>query len=429
LVRFGVLAMLLAWPVIAVAGPTDRLELTGFLGVEDFSEQIGLGNALAPEQRPQTAPTFGGRLTFIALQTPGDLHLDLGAEAELSFTPAWTGYGFESARPSYFAPVFGYRANLLLRLGGGWFQPHVLGGAGGATVASQSPLMAKETDPVFAWGAGATFAVGGGWQLRFDGRQLRMEGMNDDTTSSYELLVAIGINIGAHARRHEPAAHVEVIAQPTRPPEPEPDRDRDNDGIPDRLDACPLQAEAVNGVDDQDGCPEPDPDGDKLVGAADRCPDRAEDVDQFEDDDGCPDEDNDKDGIADARDACPNEAENKNGITDDDGCPDKVPQEIVDALAAASQATFDRGKPRVPAKAKAALDQALRALLNNPRLKIVITVHPERAGDQDAELAKKRADNVRWYLLEQGVAQGSMTAAVGEVAPKNSPLLVLSIAP
>jgi OOP family OmpA-OmpF porin len=428
LVRLGVLATLLAWPVVAVAGPADRLELTGFLGVEDFNKEIGLGNALAPEQRPQTAPTFGGRLTFIALQSPGDIHLDLGAEAELSFTPAWTGYGFESARPSYFAPVFGYRANLLLRLGGGWFQPHVLAGVGGATVASESPLMAKETDPVFAWGVGAAFAVGDGWQLRFDGRQLLMEGMDGGTTSSYELLVAIGVNFGKHARR-ETATHVEVVAQPTKPPEPEPDRDSDNDGIPDRLDACPQQAEAVNGVDDQDGCPEPDPDGDKLVGAADRCPDRAEDVDQFEDDDGCPDEDNDKDGIADARDACPNEAENKNGITDEDGCPDKVPQQIVDALATASQVTFDRGKPRLTAKGKTALDQALVSLLNNPRLKIVITVRPERAGDKDAELAQKRADNVKWYLMEQGVAQGSLSTAVGEVAPKQGPLLVLSIAP
>jgi OOP family OmpA-OmpF porin len=256
-----------------------------------------------------------------------------------------------------------------------------------------------------------------------------MEGMDGGTTSSYELLVAIGVNFGKHARRHETATHVEVVAQPTKPPEPEPDRDSDNDGIPDRLDACPQQAEAVNGVDDQDGCPEPDPDGDKLVGAADRCPDRAEDFDQFEDDDGCPDEDNDKDGIADARDACPNEAENKNGITDDDGCPDKVPQQIIDALATASQVTFDRGKPRLTAKGKTALDQALVSLLNNPRLKIVITVRPERAGDKDAELAQKRADNVKWYLMEQGVAQGSLSTAVGEVAPKQGPLLVLSIAP
>jgi len=93
----------------AFADPADRVEATGFLGVEDFAKDNGLGNALAPEQRPQTAPTFGGRLTYIPLKTSGDIHLALGTELELSFTPAWTGYGFDSMRPSYFAPVFGYR--------------------------------------------------------------------------------------------------------------------------------------------------------------------------------------------------------------------------------------------------------------------------------------------------------------------------------
>ena len=421
------LAAALVWPALVDARPGDRLELTGFIGVEDFSDDIGLGGALAPEQRPQTAPTFGGRLTYIALQTPGDLHLDVGGEAELSFTPAWTGYGFETARPSYFAPVFGYRANLLLRLGGGAFQPHVLAGVGGATVTSASPLMAKETDPVFAWGVGAALGMGNGWQVRLDGRQLVMESMDGGTSSSYELLVAIGVNFGAYSRRHAPAAHVEVVAQPTPPPEP--DRDRDGDGVIDRLDACPLQAEVVNGVDDEDGCPEPDPDGDKLVGAVDRCPDRAEDLDQFEDEDGCPDDDNDKDTFDDARDACPNEPETINGITDQDGCPDQIPAAILDALASASQVTFERNRPRLSAKGKAALDKTLVALLENPRVKIVITARPERAGDKDAELAKKRANTVKWYLVEQGVAQGAVATAVGKIADKKGPVLAITIAP
>ena len=179
---------MLALTARAFADPGSRIEATGFLGVEDFSKDTGLGNApaLTLEQRPQTAPTFGARLTYIALETSGDLHLDFGVEGELSLTPAWTGYGFEDERPSYFAPVFGYRANLLLRLGGGWFQPHVLGGAGAASVASESPFMAKETDPQFLWGVGAVFPMGHeGWQLRVDGRQVLSESITGGTTSSY----------------------------------------------------------------------------------------------------------------------------------------------------------------------------------------------------------------------------------------------------
>jgi OOP family OmpA-OmpF porin len=428
-VRLGVIATLLAVATPAVADPADRIEATGFLGVESFADDNGLGNALAEEQRPQTAPTFGARITYIALQTSGDRHLDLGGEAELSFTPAWTGYGFETMRPSYFAPVFGYRANLLLRLGGGFFQPHVLGGVGGASVASDSPLMAKETDPVFLWGVGAQFDMGSGWQVRVDGRQLVMESMGGGTTSSYEALLSVGVRLGARPAKAEPVEQIQIVQNPPPPP-PEPDRDSDGDGLPDKLDACPQQIETVNGIDDQDGCPEQDPDGDKLVTGSDKCPDRAEDFDKFEDDDGCPDDDNDKDGIADARDQCPLEPENKNGITDDDGCVDQVPPALLAALATATKAKFDPNSVRVSSRVKTALDRALIAMLGNSKLKYVITVHPEKDGDKDASLAKRRAENLKGYLIEQGVAMGSVTTAVGAVVTdKKAPVVVVSIAP
>ncbi len=427
--RLGVLATLLAIAAPAVADPLERLEATGFFGVEDFSDDNGLGNALAPEQRPQTAPTFGARLTYFPLQTSGDIHLGLGVEAELSFTPAWTGYGFESERPSYFAPVFGYRGNLLLRLGGGWLEPHVMAGGGGATVASESPLMAKETDPVFLWGVGASIAMGDrGWHLRLDGRQVLMESMAGTMTSNYELLLAVGVRFG-----EKPAAPT-LESPPTPTPTPivvaEPKIiDSDGDGLLDNVDACPERAELVNGITDQDGCPEPDPDGDGLVTGIDKCPDRAEDRDGFEDDDGCPDDDNDGDGIADAADKCRDQAETKNGFGDDDGCPDQVPTKVVEALAAASKAAFDANRPRLTARAKTALDQTRLALLENPKLKILITVRPDRDGERYVELAKKRADNVKWYLLEQGVAASRLSTAIGPVAEKKGPVLELSIAP
>ncbi|HEY5949238.1 MAG TPA: outer membrane beta-barrel protein [Kofleriaceae bacterium] len=428
--RLGVLAAVSVLSASAYADPSERLEATGFLGVEAFSKDNGLGNALAPEQRPQTAPTFGGRLTYIALQTTGERHLDFGGELELSFTPAWTGYGFESMRPSYFAPVLGYRANLLMRLGGSWFQPHISGGVGGMTVASDSPLMKKEPDPVFVWGVGAQFAVGGSWQLRFDGRQVVSESMDGGTTSNYEAMVAIGVRFGAQAIQPQPIEHVEVVAVKPPPPPPEPDRDSDSDGIIDRLDKCPQQAEVINGIEDDDGCPEADPDGDKLVGTADKCPDKAEDFDKFEDDDGCPDDDNDKDGVADVKDKCPLEAETKNGITDDDGCPDQVPPAVIASLATAAKAKFDPNSVRVSSRIKTAIDRALLTMLNNSKLKFVIVVHPERDGDKDAALAKRRADNLKGYLTEQGVAMGSLSTAVGPVVKdKNAPVVEITLAP
>lgn len=423
--RTGGIVVLLA--ISAPAFADDRLEAGAFVGVDKFADDVALGSAGpdAPEQRPQTAPKVGGRLTYVFLRTGRDVRFDLGGEGELSFTPSWTGYGFADERASYFAPVFGYRADLIARFGGGWMQPFVLGGAGGATIASSSPFMKKETQPVYFWGVGATFAPAGNWLIRLDARQVRMDAMDSGTTNSYELSLAVGKVFG-HAPRLSTHEHVDVVVDNTPPPKPvEPDRDSDNDGIPDRLDACPQEAEVVNGVDDGDGCPEPDPDHDNIVGATDKCPDAPEDFDKFEDDDGCPDPDNDKDGVADAKDACPNEAETMNGIADDDGCADQIPPAMTAALASTNKAIkFDTGKARLKTDTKAALDKAVAVLLSARGLKIAITAHPADGGP---ELAKKRAEAVKWYLSEGGVPATNITTKIGADAAKKSALIELSV--
>ena|GEM_PF-5784673 len=126
------------------------------------------------------------------------------------------------------------------------------------------------------------------------------------------------------------------------------DADTDGDGIADRLDKCPNEAEDRDGFQDDDGCPDPDNDGDGIADAVDKCPNDAEDKDGFQDDDGCPDPDNDGDGIADAVDKCPNEPETVNGIDDQDGCPDqgKAPAGAPSPQSAtsAAEATFTRGR-------------------------------------------------------------------------------------
>jgi len=108
-------------------------------------------------------------------------------------------------------------------------------------------------------------------------------------------------------------------------------RDMDKDGVADRSDECPAQAEDVDGFQDEDGCPDPDNDGDLIIDARDRCPNEAEDKDTFEDEDGCPEKDNDGDGIDDLHDHCPLKPETKNGFADTDGCPD-VPDDDKDGV-------------------------------------------------------------------------------------------------
>ena len=98
--------------------------------------------------------------------------------------------------------------------------------------------------------------------------------------------------------------------------------DKDNDGIKNKDDLCPREAEDIDNFHDNDGCPDYDNDKDGIPDKLDRCPNRAEDIDGFEDNDGCPDPDNDKDGIPDIRDKCPNQPEDQDGYKDSDGCSD-----------------------------------------------------------------------------------------------------------
>jgi hypothetical protein len=98
--------------------------------------------------------------------------------------------------------------------------------------------------------------------------------------------------------------------------------DSDHDGVPDKIDACPKEAEDFDGFQDTDGCPEPDNDEDGILDAKDKCPTQAEDKDGIQDEDGCPETDYDDDGIPDAEDRCPLEPEDRDGFEDMDGCPD-----------------------------------------------------------------------------------------------------------
>lgn len=119
-------------------------------------------------------------------------------------------------------------------------------------------------------------------------------------------------------------------------------RDRDKDGVPDKLDDCPLVAGLaqlkgcpdadLDGVPDKDdacqdipglvslkGCP--DADGDGITDAEDACPDQPGPVALK----GCPDADGD--GIPDKDDDCPD----VKGIASFRGCPDSDGDSITDS--------------------------------------------------------------------------------------------------
>ena len=100
--------------------------------------------------------------------------------------------------------------------------------------------------------------------------------------------------------------------------------DSDGDGVEDDADGCPDVPEDLDGVGDQDGCPEDDYDSDGVLDVDDKCPGKPETANDFQDEDGCPDErlDSDKDQVFDDLDKCIEEPEDIDGFEDQDGCPD-----------------------------------------------------------------------------------------------------------
>lgn len=189
--------------------------------------------------------------------------------------------------------------------------------------------------------------------------------------------------------------------------------DRDGDAVPDALDKCPDQPETVNGIDDEDGCPELDEDGDGILGSRDKCPNEPEDKDGFEDDDGCPDPDNDHDGIADVIDKCPNEPETMNGFQDDDGCPDVAPpsqREIHVELG--EPILFDFDKSDLEPAETPKIEAIARALAAHPEYtQATIEGYADEVGDEkyNLGLSDRRATAVKSALVRAGIVPTRLT--------------------
>jgi len=174
-----------------------------------------------------------------------------------------------------------------------------------------------------------------------------------------------------------------------------------------------------------------DRDGDGFPDDKDKCPDLAEDFDSFQDFDGCPDLDNDNDGIPDVDDLCPDQAETKNGFEDDDGCPDTLQAQPSGAPSTSSPASappvipparipFASGSAEIPPASTAVIDEVARIMTENPSLRIEIQGHTDNVGDDvlNMRLSLERAESVRRYLLEHGIAADRLVArGYGESRP------------
>ena len=209
--------------------------------------------------------------------------------------------------------------------------------------------------------------------------------------------------------------------------------DTDGDGIPDTKDRCPEEAgsEELQGCPDADGdgvsdiddaCPNkagkaemngcPDSDGDGVADNVDRCPETVGDPDNQ----GCPWADRDGDGIPDKDDACPDVA----GITENNGCAAE-PTDLINFInSSENRILFKASSSKLDSGDKKILDKVIGLLSQYESASITVEGHASSDGSEtyNQKLSEKRAESVKEYLLEKGVADERLsTVGFGESKP------------
>jgi outer membrane protein OmpA-like peptidoglycan-associated protein len=161
--------------------------------------------------------------------------------------------------------------------------------------------------------------------------------------------------------------------------------DTDKDGLPDDADRCPTAA----GPKSTRGCP--DTDGDGFVDVDDKCPTEPENINGVEDEDGCPDK-------------------GKSAV--------KLTREKIEIL---DKVYFDVNKDTIQARSFSLLDQVASVLKAHPELTTVrVEGHTDSDGKDEAnlDLSDRRAKAVQRYLVDKGVAAERLQAVgYGETRP------------
>ena len=206
-------------------------------------------------------------------------------------------------------------------------------------------------------------------------------------------------------------------------PEECPDQDDDGDSVKNRDDRCPLEAGSV----DNAGCPDKDSDGDGVVDREDKCASVAGSPRHQ----GCPPPDSDGDSVADDEDGCPQEA----GPASNRGCPvreepkpvepkpeepkpvEPKPEEPKTPVEETKspldhRVQFPVGQAEFQEEERRQLDAIADYLKANPKLTVRIEGHTDNTGPEELNrtLSQQRAERVRAYLIQRGVAGNRLEA-------------------
>ena len=181
-------------------------------------------------------------------------------------------------------------------------------------------------------------------------------------------------------------------------------KDSDGDGVADGSDRCP-NSPAGQKVDAA-GCP-PDSDGDGVVDPDDQCSNTpaGEKVDAR----GCPPpKDSDGDGVMDPADRCPGTRVGER--VDATGCP--VLFTGVQRTLVLLGVSFETGSAALSPQSRGNLDRVAASLTAHPAQRVEVAGYTDSQGNSitNLRLSQARAEAVRLYLIEKGVAPPQLTA-------------------
>lgn len=246
------------------------------------------------------------------------------------------------------------------------FAPYALAGIGYHN--ADLNIGGSDSNPMASLGAGFKYRLGDSpFSLR---TEFRLRKAFDSGDRDYtDFIGMLGLQYSFGGGTEEP----EVI--PLVNDAPVPPADTDNDGVPDSIDLCPGTAPGANV--DASGCV-PDSDGD---------------------------------GVADDRDKCPGTLAGAD--VDSAGC-EKMHFE---------NARFDTESAVLDSSARRALDDIAALLARHPDAQVEVAGHADSRGPEDynMRLSVSRAEAVRNYLAQKGIAASRMTVrGYGESQPTAS---------
>ncbi len=124
--------------------------------------------------------------------------------------------------------------------------------------------------------------------------------------------------------------------------------------------------------------------------------------------------DRDGDCVADSMDKCQDAAEVKNDFRDGDGCPDNLPIPLDRSVTMRLESiSFAQGTAELAGDSPTMLQNIADRMERFPYMQIEINCY-----EDNGELAQKRAESIKTWIQNQGIAPERMQA-VGKPMPAN----------